>query len=87
MTQQIIKHGSEAHALFLGLRKSEPGDIPTFDGWTLVDPTQWGPNARPEFLEAQLKQKVNEWRTPPTVPANAPTLWTPTPGAPPTAPE
>jgi len=72
-----IEPGSKAHAAFLGLKKAAEKDIPQYEGWTLVDPTQWGPMARPEFLEQILKQKFNEWKIKPEVSEKAPSMWVP----------
>lgn len=75
-----VKFGSVQHAQLLGLVKAEKDDELQYKGWTLQDPTQWGPNARPEFVKAQLIQKVSELTNAPTVPAGAPTMWTPSRG-------
>lgn len=76
-----VKHGSERHAHLLGLRLIEKDEKVEFqhEGYTLIDPTQWGPNARPEFIRSMLIQKVRELQTPPEVPVNGPTMWTPHP--------
>jgi len=56
----FIEHGSKEHAAFLGLKKAQDKDPYQCEGWTLVDITQYGPAARPEFLQAILQQKVAE---------------------------
>jgi hypothetical protein len=66
-----IAHGSDEHAAMLGLVKGTGGK------WQLEDITQYGPNARKEFLDAVLAQKVSELETLPTPPKNAPSLWVP----------
>lgn len=75
--QDFIKHGSAGHAQLLGLRKATKEDEPQYEGWALQDPTQWGPNARPEYIRAQLIQRVGELTSVPEVPKNAPEMWTP----------
>jgi hypothetical protein len=85
-----IEFGSAEHAQFLGLRKAAPDDIPEIDGWTLVDMTAYGPQARPEFLKEILRQKVTELKTKPVVPQSddpgkkgyAPEIFNPFPGKP-----
>lgn len=74
-----VEFGSERHAALLSLRKLEKGEETehAYKGYTLVDPTAWGPNARPEFIQAQLVQRVNEFLTKPAAPADAPKMWTP----------
>jgi hypothetical protein len=80
-----IEHGSDRHAAMLGLKKAEAHDVPQLDGWALQDVTQYGPSARPEFLEQTLRQKVSELTTPPPKmqsgdpfePHYAPPLWQP----------
>lgn len=74
----FIEFGSAEHAAFLGIKKANKDDPYQCEGWTLVDITSYGPAARPEFLQAVLQQKVNEWKTKPQVPDRAPGLWTPT---------
>ncbi len=78
--KDFVEFGGERHALLLGLRKAAKDDAEeaTYKGWALVDPTAWGPNARPEFIRAQLVQRVNELMTKPSVPADAPKMWMPT---------
>jgi len=81
----FVKHGSDQHAMILGLRKATPSDKLEHEGWTLVDITAFGPAARPEFLEAQLAQRVNELKNPPVKPQSrdprkpnyAPPMWVP----------
>jgi hypothetical protein len=72
-----IEFGSEEHAQFLGLRKAQDKDPYQCEGWALVDITQYGPAARPEYLQAILQQKVNELKTKPKVPDYAPKMWVP----------
>jgi len=80
-----IPHGSDAHAALLGLKKAEEHDVPQHDGWALQDVTQYGPAARPEFLEQVLRQKINELTislpkmqsNDPFAPHYAPPLWQP----------
>ena len=80
-----IERGSARHAAFLGLIEADEDDEPQYEGWTLADPTLWGPTARPEFLARTLKQKVNELTMEmpeiqsddPRLPFYAPPPWTP----------
>jgi hypothetical protein len=80
-----VEHGSDQHAAMLGLKKAEDHDVPQVDGWALQDPTQFGPAARPEFIEQFLRQRVSELTTLPPVmqsvdplaPNYAPPLWQP----------
>lgn len=74
----FVQHGSEQHAQLLGLRKAVKEDTLQYHSWTLQDFTIFGPNAREEFIKAQLISKVNELENPPTVPTGAPPMWTPT---------
>lgn len=84
--KDYIAHGSPQHAAFLNLKKATGKDEPLeHKGWTLADPTIYGPNARPEFLQAVLVQRVNELETAPTVPPNAPAMFTPPAQVPPNA--
>lgn len=81
----FIKHGSDQHAMILGLRKATAEDKYVHEGWTLQDITAFGPATRPEFLEATLVQRVNELKKPPSMPQSinprkpnyAPAMWTP----------
>lgn len=66
--KDYVAHGSDQHAVMLGLRKATTADKLELNGWTLNDITAYGPAARPEFLEATLAQKVNELETPPAMP-------------------
>lgn len=80
--KDFIDFGSPAHAALLGLRKLEKNEtVPEggheYKGYVLVDETQWGPNARPEFVQVQLVQRVNELTTKPSVPADAQPIWKP----------
>lgn len=64
-----IAHGSEEHALFLGLRLAEEGD-PEFIKvrskkdktrvYVLVDMTMFGPTATEAYLREVCRQKVAE---------------------------
>jgi len=64
------------------LKKAENGDI-AVDGWALEDVTMFGPQVTDKFLEAYLRQRVNELTseapeiqsTDPFAPHFAPTLW------------
>ena len=66
--RDYVPHGSDQHAQMLGLRKATSDDKHVKDGWTLADPTAFGPAAREDFLEAMLAQRVNELVTPPAMP-------------------
>jgi len=66
--RDYVAHGSELHAQMLGLRKATADDKLVKDGWTLADPTAFGPSARDYFLEEVLAQRVKELTTPPAVP-------------------
>jgi len=77
-----VERGGDRHAAMLGLKKAENGDI-AVDGWALEDVTMFGPQVTDKFLEAYLRQRVNELTseapeiqsTDPFAPHFAPTLW------------
>jgi len=76
---------TERDAKFLGLRKAEETDDVVYQGYALVDVTQWGPSATDRFLLQVLKQKVNNLLSPnpkhqsedPFEPQYAPLMWRP----------
>lgn len=69
-----VEHGSEQHALMLGLIPDKGSEL----GYKLADMTAFGPQATKEFLAEILRQKVTELKAgSPTVPANAPHIWSP----------
>lgn len=70
-----IEHGSEDHAQLLGLRKAGKDEKYQYEGWTLIDITQWGPSATSDYINAQLIQRVNEFKSKPVV--SGPSMWTP----------
>ena len=80
-----VKHGSDRHAALLGLKKAQDGDAPALKGYALEDITQYGPAASEKYLEAVLRQKVNELTTPmpavqsddPSKPHYAPPMFVP----------
>ena len=73
-----IKHGSDAHASLMGLRKAKADDAVQMDGWTLQDMTMFGPQATEAFLRETLRQKVNELKAgSPSVNESAPQMWSP----------
>lgn len=81
-----IKPGSAAHAGLLGLRKAKEKDTYVLNGWTLLDPTAFGPQATEAYIEEVLRQKVSELEAgaPPAVqsedrtkPGYAPPMWQP----------
>ena len=80
-----IKHGSEAHAALLGLRKATGDDKIQHEGWAFADLTQFGFNFRDEVVMDFLRQRVSELTTPPQMPQDEdPTkpnylqpMWTP----------
>lgn len=63
-----VEHGSAEHAALLGLLRCNDDDPDGFDGWKLADATAWGAAARPDFLLAVLRQRVNELKTIPPSP-------------------
>ena len=75
----FVAHGSERHAQLLRLRKATKEDDESliFEGWTLQDFTEYGPNATDKYLKAILMQRVRELNAKPTVPTNAPEMFDP----------
>ena len=56
-----MERGSDDHMHFLGLRKAvDKDEVPQMAGLAMMDITQYGPAARPEFLTAKLRGKVGE---------------------------
>ncbi len=74
---RIVKFGSEEHMEMLGLREANDNDAHQFEGYALVDVTQWGPLAREEYIQAQVELRVRELKTKPEVPGFAPKMWEP----------
>ena len=75
-----VEWGSDRHAAIIGLKKATPDDKIEFDGWALQDTTQFGPQARDEYIREVLRQKVSTLKAgAPTVDPNAPPLWRPAP--------
>ena len=81
-----VQHGTEQHALLIGLRKAEDGEELVVDGWTLADRTAWGPQATESYIKEVLRQKVAEVRAgkppasqsdDPLEPNYAPPIWKP----------
>jgi hypothetical protein len=74
-----VPFGSEQHMGLLGLRKAEKGDDPAIvhDGFTFADVSVFGPMTSERWLRVTLVGKVNELKTRPTVPADAPSMFTP----------
>lgn len=83
-----IEYGSPEHLRFLGLRKATEKDKIQFDGYALEDITKYPSNARPDYLEEVIKQKLSEWKTKPVMPQSrdfrqpgyAPPIFDPNPG-------
>jgi hypothetical protein len=82
-----VKHGSDRHALMIGLRLATEDDKLVKDGWTLADMTQFGPQATDDYMREVLRQKVSELTAPtpspqssdPREPNYAPPMWRPNP--------
>lgn len=80
-----VAHGSDEHAALLGLKKAGEDDKFAVDGWTFEDVTAFGANARPDYIEQVLRQKVSSLRAPmpepqskdPKAPHFAPLMWKP----------
>jgi hypothetical protein len=81
-----VAHGSDKHAAFIGLKRTDDEADPyAVDGWTLEDPTQFGPGANDQYIIRVTRQKVSELTSPmptpqskdPRKPHFAPVLWTP----------
>lgn len=78
----FVRPGSIRHAQILGLVQDDDSE----SGWSLDDPTVWGPAASDKFLQLVLEQKLNELRseTPqmqsvsPLSPNYAIPMWVPT---------
>ena len=70
--KRLIKFGSPEHAALIGLVADKSAE-----GYHLADETAFGPNATDRFLSEILRQKIAVLKTPPTVPADSPILWTP----------
>jgi len=73
-----IKHGSERHIAFLGLRKATPKEVAqsdkreeaneiglVYEGYVLEDITAFGVTAEAAMLKAILMQKVHQLAGPP----------------------
>ena len=58
-----VEFGSDEHRDHIGLRKAEPADEITFEGFALVDPTQFGLTATKTALMTVLRQRVGELRS------------------------
>lgn len=75
---QFIEHGSQEHAVLLGLRKAAPQDVIVYEGWTLVDTTAFGVQATEAYIREVLRQKVSELAAgSPPLPDYAPEMWQP----------
>ncbi len=78
-----IEFGSDRHARMLGLERDETSE----HGWKLLDPTMFGPTARPEYIKQVLLGKISELNNPPReIQSDSPfephykqRMWVPTP--------
>ena len=59
-----VEHGSDQHALMLGLRKAKDGEPFVVDGWTFASLTQFGAAARDFYIQQMLEERVGELRMP-----------------------
>ena len=70
-----IAPGSDEHAALIGLRKAEPDDTITLEGWALIDIPM---GASDTFLRNKLKQLYTDLKSGEGyIPPNAPDMWEP----------